>query len=298
MYDPTLGMFLSPDNFVQSLTQSQNFNRYIYCLNNPLMYTDPTGEKWWHWALADILTGGAVSATVSATSATVYSTLHATSFTFQQTMSSFDYASAPFRGGQDNSLGNLFKIDLGMALIPMEPWMDGFGVLPKDESATGSERFLTFVNYFLNGESIQDHFGNGFAHYQNMADNIDEIGYYQGRTIIRVKENSFDGYSGVSHGHYVFGENMALNPTDTDYDVELFAHEFGHTYQSRMSGPSFYLNWGIPSAILDKDYPEDDADYRAHENFGIWPHAPRTTSPWRTNTWDFLAGPFSIFWYY
>ena len=44
MYDPVLGRFLSPDNYVQMPTSAQSFNRYSYCLNNPLKYTDPSGE--------------------------------------------------------------------------------------------------------------------------------------------------------------------------------------------------------------------------------------------------------------
>ena len=44
MYDPVVARFLSCDNFVQEPTNSQNFNRYSYCLNNPLKYTDPSGE--------------------------------------------------------------------------------------------------------------------------------------------------------------------------------------------------------------------------------------------------------------
>jgi RHS repeat-associated protein len=43
MYDPLVGRFLSPDPFVQAPEYSQNFNRYSYCLNNPLIYTDPSG---------------------------------------------------------------------------------------------------------------------------------------------------------------------------------------------------------------------------------------------------------------
>ena len=53
-YDPHLGRFLSPDNGacpanggVQLPDFSQNFNRYSYCLNNPLVYTDPSGEIVW-----------------------------------------------------------------------------------------------------------------------------------------------------------------------------------------------------------------------------------------------------------
>ena len=44
LYDPYLARFLSPDNYVQMPDFSQSFNRYSYCLNNPLKYTDPSGE--------------------------------------------------------------------------------------------------------------------------------------------------------------------------------------------------------------------------------------------------------------
>ena len=46
-YDPALGIFCSPDNYVQAPDNSQNFNSYSYCLNNPLIYTDPSGELIW-----------------------------------------------------------------------------------------------------------------------------------------------------------------------------------------------------------------------------------------------------------
>ena len=46
VYDPYLGRFLSPDAFVQAPENPQNYNRYSYCLNNPLKYTDPDGESW------------------------------------------------------------------------------------------------------------------------------------------------------------------------------------------------------------------------------------------------------------
>jgi RHS repeat-associated protein len=44
-YDPLVGQFLSPDPFVQSPTNPQSYNRYAYCWNNPLKYTDPSGYK-------------------------------------------------------------------------------------------------------------------------------------------------------------------------------------------------------------------------------------------------------------
>ena len=42
LYDPALGRMLSPDNYTQGGTQGEN--RYSYVLNNPLKYTDPSGE--------------------------------------------------------------------------------------------------------------------------------------------------------------------------------------------------------------------------------------------------------------
>ena len=44
LYHPMLGRFLCPDNFVQMPGNAQRYNRYSYCLNNPLKRTDPSGE--------------------------------------------------------------------------------------------------------------------------------------------------------------------------------------------------------------------------------------------------------------
>lgn len=42
-YDPAVGRFLSPDPIILAPDDTQNFNRYSYCLNNPLRYVDPFG---------------------------------------------------------------------------------------------------------------------------------------------------------------------------------------------------------------------------------------------------------------
>lgn len=44
IYDPVLRRFMSPDNYVQDPYNTQNFNRYGYVWNNPLLYVDPSGE--------------------------------------------------------------------------------------------------------------------------------------------------------------------------------------------------------------------------------------------------------------
>jgi RHS repeat-associated protein len=44
-YDSALGVFISPDSIVPQPGDPLSLNRYIYTLNNPLKYTDPSG----HW---------------------------------------------------------------------------------------------------------------------------------------------------------------------------------------------------------------------------------------------------------
>lgn len=57
LYDPKLHRFLSPDNYVQDPYNTQNFNRFAYAMNNPLMYTDASGEFFWLAIAAGALFG-------------------------------------------------------------------------------------------------------------------------------------------------------------------------------------------------------------------------------------------------
>jgi RHS repeat-associated protein len=47
-YDAKIGRFISADTIVPDPVNPQALNRYSYCLNNPLKFTDPTGHyNWW-----------------------------------------------------------------------------------------------------------------------------------------------------------------------------------------------------------------------------------------------------------
>jgi hypothetical protein len=43
-YDAYINHFISPDTIIPQPGNPQSLNRYAYCLNNPLRYTDPTGH--------------------------------------------------------------------------------------------------------------------------------------------------------------------------------------------------------------------------------------------------------------
>ena len=43
-YDPLLARFTQPDDIIPNFADPQSYNRYSYCVNNPLRYTDPSGH--------------------------------------------------------------------------------------------------------------------------------------------------------------------------------------------------------------------------------------------------------------
>ena len=57
LYDPLLRRFLNADENIQDPNNTQNYNKYGYVMNNPLMYNDPSGE----WFGIDDLIVAAVS---------------------------------------------------------------------------------------------------------------------------------------------------------------------------------------------------------------------------------------------
>ena len=65
IYDPILGRFLSPDPHVQMPDYPNNYNRYSYALNNPLIYTDPDGEFIW-FVLGGAILGSYIGGSVAA----------------------------------------------------------------------------------------------------------------------------------------------------------------------------------------------------------------------------------------
>ena len=52
-YDPNLGRFTQPDDIIPDLANPQSYNRYAYCVNNPLRYTDPTGHEFFNATSGD-----------------------------------------------------------------------------------------------------------------------------------------------------------------------------------------------------------------------------------------------------
>jgi len=181
MYDPAIGRFISPDPYVQAPDNTQSFNRYSYCLNNPLKYTDKSGELFiiddWLWGgLKGLFNGGNFweSAVRSAkNSARIWRGLFTLNhrknfgkklgeffsrFTWQlpQTVVGFSYAQLI------NAFYQIDNID----------YMDGAAVIASDRFNTGA---VTLGNFIFGGSDIRgslanDTFKHEYGHYLQSQD--------------------------------------------------------------------------------------------------------------------------------
>ena len=71
LYDPLLGKFISPDAIVQAPEDPQTLNRYSYARNNPIVYTDPTGNFFIIDDLVAVLIGTAIGSIIGGTAAAI-----------------------------------------------------------------------------------------------------------------------------------------------------------------------------------------------------------------------------------
>jgi hypothetical protein len=163
-----------------------------------------------------------------------------------------------------------------------------FSTFNCSESAKDIEWPLQIIHNLTGGEFLQDQVGNTLGHALNIGDKITASGFYGGRLVNQTPSNTLN--TAISFGHYIYGNNIALSPNDYSQGsdgLDLFAHEYGHTYQSRIMDPMYLFRIGIASAIFQGS-TEDDAEWRAYQNLGI--------DPW-DNVKDFSILPNRYKWY-
>ncbi len=225
IYDPTIGQFLSPDNHVQLPDASLGFNRYSYALNNPLVFTDPSGES-----LLGILAWTAVATLVTSHVGGVIEAIrhgginwHLSSQARQDAWTKAD----PFLSG---TMANNY-------------WAINRGLFMTDMHANGKTRFLRRswqqISRFT-WELPQTVAGYGWAQINNTLDKVDKVHFFHGATLIDTRYGKIT--SGLALGSYLFGKDMI--PSYRDHRM---IHEYGHYRQSQRWGRGYLSFIGIPS---------------------------------------------------
>ena len=239
MYEPNLGRFISVDPYVQEPANLQNYNRYSYCLNNPLKYTDPSGE---------FFLGTIIACVVD----------------FVRT--------AFFEGGLDFTSPGAMS-DAWEDFDPTAPWsmtnksfQMSVNMYRTDTSLGFADRASELCKRLANPLSWAGYLFNQFANYFGCVESVD---FYGGATLI---ESTFSGIGGITIGNYIY----AQRGTKADPEDRLFQHEFGHYLFNRMVDPLSSVVCGLISvgSIIIKGkqehrgtFTEIDANRLAFEYF-------------------------------
>ena len=237
LYNPYLSRFLAPDPYIQEPTNSQNFNRYSYCLNNPLKYTDPSGEKWLPWVIGAFLldpVSFCVTACATATAGIgLFTTVTASGLMpFQGTLFAISIPTKNY----GKKISNAFQIDVGMFR---------------------AKNFWHW-NSRYSWESLQTGVGNMYSHVRNIFGKVDRVDYYDGATFCVDENNKDDKNNGITLGNYInINIDDAINSDFETYlktsHSGLFMPEYGLTIQGRRYGLAYLFYIGIPSLISAKN---------------------------------------------
>ena len=133
LYDPLLGRFISPDSIVPNPEDPQSLNRYSYCLNNPLKYTDPSGHENYAWGYDQGDYTAATLSSESGTSGTTESSGKSNNSFFSNLM---DSAKGTFQSWLQDPLGskaleggrNYGYGDINLTVIGLTYWGFTFSV--------------------------------------------------------------------------------------------------------------------------------------------------------------------------
>ena len=252
---------------------AQNYNRYSYCMNNPLMYTDPSGYKWKIFkkignavcaaakAVASVATTVGKAVVSAAVDVAAITTGVPLALAATAVSSVVGVGQVIFSGGKNwTILKNDVKIARGLCngspgqILSRFTWE-----LPQ-----------TIVGYVAS---------QGF----NMIGDVKDVYYFHGATVV-------NHYSSLG-GAFTIGSYINAGNGSTNQDI---MHEYGHYLQSHSVGPSYLFNYALPSLVNARETPqgnnehnafwvEQDADIRARNYFG--------DSNWNYDAYQILGDP-------
>lgn len=307
VYDPAIARFLSPDPILQNPGNTQSHNRYSYCLNNPLKYTDPSGynnHPIWIAGSNEVMNGtinifnrGGGWTPISGnhwSNRNIYryndKTGNSANFML---MSSTTFINSYGQDEYDKCTNGSFSTQLNNAagkILGSSSYLDGVYMITNVSYSNGSYSFS--FSYNQASSKVVDEFIatlqaglDGAFHKSAETYRIGQYQYIEGVRIIQqvaIRANTAFTLPG-------FG--IVVHPSVAG-DIDLLCHEFGHILQARAWGLIYYYNTVAPASIesfnkslITSGYSHDDtwtewsASRMAYEYFG------------RPGTWNFTSYP-------
>lgn len=266
LYDPLLGRFLSPDNYVQEPFNTQNLNRYSYCLNNPVKYTDPDGE--WFGLLPAFFGVGNMLAHKHAEGH--WRLDHNLKYLAQGTLAGLAVNGISNWGHHIPFVGKIISnvATAGMGFSTLLGGYYGGRAILANWIIRGSKGFQLSKRIWLGQFYLDDNFSRGFwegvgrytwefpqtavGHLYNQDYNTvvgaDRVDYLDGATFATYYSKTKE--DGVTLGNFINITNPDRISGDFSSYVtknQLYMHEFGHYVDSHYWGLSYLMCIGIPS---------------------------------------------------
>lgn len=264
LYDPLLGRFLSPDPYVQMPDFTQNFNRYSYALNNPLVYSDESGEIFGtiftcvYDFFRTLCTGGLAFGNRQA--------MRAAWREFDPTASWSKTAKA-------------WKIDKGMWRTDKnEPWYD---------------QVYSVIRRWTH-EFLQSFAGLCFSHASNMFDEV-EVSYYNEATV--VDRTYAKGLWGVTLGSYINIGTYNVDIIRHEYGHVIQSQHLGPLYLPAIGLPSL-IGCGVAEI---SNHSHDDEWYETWANNLSYQYLSKYDADGlRDNPWNYEDYPmqYNLDWYF
>ena len=281
LYDPIVARFFSPDPYIQNPFSSAGFDRYSYCGNNPIMYSDPEGEFFGSLLIASLIAGainlgihihegdvknvwdgithfgiGALSVVASELFWAGIGTIGRTVTQIANVVASIgrtvDVITTTFSFIQNPS--NASKVFFGLF------YFDSKYPHAITQALT---RFTT--------ERLQTWVGYNYSHSRNALGDVERVDYYGGATFLT--NDRTNKRQGITWGNYI---NIDLNASiGMDFKKyvlsdQMFMHEYGHSIDSQTWGFLYLLAIGIPSGLSELIDHDHHGTFYTEELANFW----------------------------
>ena len=281
VYDPFLCRMLSPDNYVQAPDFTQNLNRYSYCVNNPLKYTDPSGDFFWMPAIIGAAIFGSGNLIAHAERGDVDNFGDGLKYFSEGAIAGAIVGTGISAGLSVPVLGSIIRTagyaNAGLTVTSLIGGGNSHGW-----KGVGNAANIFLSNFYLDeNKSFMGAVWEGISRhtYQFIQTNIAYDVAQFSNTIGKVTDVDFWGGATFSHTNYsgsssvTLGNNILLNNKSSETNMVVgrggytTMHEYGHYIQSQRNGFSYLFKYGIPSGPKNRDWTELDANLRASRYF-------------------------------
>ena len=278
LYDPILGRFLSPDPYVQAPGFTQNYNRFAYALNNPLVYSDESGE----FAITTMLIVGGITAALFGGGNLAAHAIRKddlghgnwAKYFFSGAVAGFIVGVSAYSGfaglqglsnmsgflGTFGTIGKFGALGGETMHITATTIGMGGGLIRHGWEGLANSAKIFLGNFYLDEnasffgsvwqgvsrhtwESLQTGLGYDYTQFRNGLADINRVKFYKGATFVINEESR--KHQGATIGSYINIDDSSKIPNNIGFENyvneedQLYAHEYGHVIQSRRLGLSY-----------------------------------------------------------